>query len=452
MLSRPQVSEELTRRVRMTNVASVIVALCILPYVPIFWRVSPLVSALSALAALLELSVVAVHATGYHRAARHYYLFLQMAILVVFSDLLGAQTELGNVLFAGTIYPVLLFELRQRVDIAVGMIWPLLGFYTVKATGYDPLPWLPVQPVPQEMVVFFEYSFNGIAFLLLFMGGLYLSRRHEVVEQTLAQNLEALRQEQLARQGADEANAAKSAFLANMSHELRTPLNAIIGYAEMIQEGLDEVRSAEGELPEDEAQAMREDAQRVERAGRHLLALINDVLDLAKVESGKHALMVERVEVQALLEELRDQAWPLIQANHNALRLELEGSPRAIETDRLKLKQILLNLLSNAAKFTHQGQITLRATRRGHGASSALCLQVQDTGIGIDASAQARIFEAFEQADSSTTRKYGGTGLGLTLSRELAHLLGGQLTLESELGRGACFSVTLPLRSEEADE
>lgn len=427
--------QEQRLRLRMTRSAALVIAICIAPYVPLFWSIAVHVSILAMVAILAQLSVIALSFLKDPRICKHHFLIVQAMILVVFSDLLGEQTGTANVLFSAAVYPALLFELRERRSIVVGLTWSIMAFYWIKITDYNPLPWLEPAPPSPALTLLFEYSFGAITFFLLIAGSLYLSYRHQVIEGVLQENIEALDQEQRARQEADEANAAKSRFMATMSHELRTPLNAIIGYAEMIQEeGLN--------TQEVDHEAIISDALRIERSGRHLLALINDVLDLSKVESGKVDFHPERFELKRLLLELQEQVMPAIEENQNTFKLELEPEFTELNTDRLKLKQILLNLLANAAKFTHQGQITLRATQ----SASHLCIEVEDEGIGIAQDAQARIFEAFEQADSSTTRRYGGTGLGLSLSRRLVSVLGGALELSSELGQGSCFKVIIPWR------
>jgi PAS domain S-box-containing protein len=238
---------------------------------------------------------------------------------------------------------------------------------------------------------------------------------------------------QAAKEAAEAANRAKSVFLANMSHELRTPLNAIIGYSEMLQEDLG---------PDDPT--ARADLERIAGAGKHLLALINDILDLSKIEAGRMELIVEQLHVHALLIEVIATVEPLIQQHRNTLDLHIPTDLPPLHTDPVRLQQILLNLLANAAKFTHQGTICLAVTLQ-HDAT--ISFAVRDTGIGMTPEQLAQLFQPFAQADSSTTRKYGGTGLGLAISRSFARMMGGDIMVVSTPAVGSTFTLTIPLES-----
>jgi len=231
------------------------------------------------------------------------------------------------------------------------------------------------------------------------------------------------------KDAAESANRAKSQFLANMSHELRTPLNAIIGYSEMLQD--EAVELDEG--------AMLPDLQKINSAGRHLLGIINDVLDLSKIEAGKMELFLEAFDVTAMVHDIVSAIQPLLQKNHNTLGLELAAELGQMYTDQTKLRQVLFNLLSNAAKFTSNGRITLTAWREGE----QMFFQVSDTGIGMDPEQIEKLFQPFTQADSSTSRKFGGTGLGLAISRYFCQMMGGEISVTSQLGAGSVFTVHL---------
>jgi signal transduction histidine kinase/DNA-binding response OmpR family regulator/HAMP domain-containing protein len=234
-------------------------------------------------------------------------------------------------------------------------------------------------------------------------------------------------------QQTEAANQAKSAFLANMSHELRTPLNAIIGYSEILQEDAQD-------LAED---SFSPDLKKIEHAGRHLLGLINDILDLSKIEAGKMDIFLETVDLAPLCEEVRSIIAPLAEKNGNALEFKLVNKLGAMRTDRTKLKQSLINVLSNASKFTSKGRVSLVAERIG-AESSMVRIAVSDTGIGMTQNEIDRLFVAFSQADSSTNKKYGGTGLGLAITRHFCQLLGGDITVASQPGKGSTFTIVLP--------
>jgi signal transduction histidine kinase/DNA-binding response OmpR family regulator len=237
----------------------------------------------------------------------------------------------------------------------------------------------------------------------------------------------------IAKEAAEEANRAKSSFLANMSHELRTPLNAIIGYSEMLQEEAEE----KGVLD------LVPDLKKVHGAGRHLLALINDILDLSKIESGKMELLLEDFDVAALVKDVESTIHPLVAKNKNTLVVSAAGAGR-MHADVTRLRQVLFNLLSNASKFTEAGTITLAVEREPGLLGDGIVFRVSDTGIGMTPEQQARLFEAFMQADVSTSRRYGGSGLGLAISRRFCQMMGGDITIASTPGKGSLFTVRLP--------
>jgi len=237
-----------------------------------------------------------------------------------------------------------------------------------------------------------------------------------------------------ARKDAEAANSAKSQFLANMSHELRTPLNAIIGYSEMLQEEVADLGQT----------TLVPDLGKIHTAGRHLLALINDVLDLSKIEAGKMELLLEDFDVQAMVEEVATTVRPLIDKNSNRLEVHCPPEVGGMRGDLTKVRQMLLNLLSNASKFTSDGRIDLEVAReRDHGEEEVV-FRVRDTGIGMTPEQQQRVFEAFSQAEASTSRKFGGTGLGLAISKRFCEMMGGGIELESEPGKGSTFTIRLP--------
>ena len=260
-----------------------------------------------------------------------------------------------------------------------------------------------------------------------------LSRFFNAMLDQLMQQKEALQQ---ALEEAESASRSKSAFLANMSHELRTPLNAIIGYSEMLQEDANELGNSRS----------IQDLQRIHGAGRHLLALINGILDLSKIEAGKMQLDVNDFDVEAVLREVTATIRPIMDANGNRLILRCEPGLGGMETDETKVRQALFNLLGNAAKFTEQGTVTLNVSRVVRKGEDWLRFMVEDTGIGIPQEQMSRLFQDFSQIDSSSSRKYGGTGLGLAISRRYCQMMGGDIEASSTMGSGSIFTMQLPAR------
>ncbi len=238
----------------------------------------------------------------------------------------------------------------------------------------------------------------------------------------------------VARDAAAQADAAKSSFLASMSHELRTPLNAIIGYSEMLIE-----------MAQDDAQdQFIPDAQKILWAGKHLLALINDILDFSKIEAGKLTLHIETFEPKQLLDEVLALVKPLVQKNGNQLQVEIPPDLVPMTGDVVRLRQCLFNLLSNASKFTDKGTVGLNVKRVNAQGRDWVFFRISDTGIGMTPEQLGRLFNAFTQADTSTTRKYGGTGLGLVITRKICHMMGGEVAVESESGKGSTFTLQIP--------
>jgi len=235
------------------------------------------------------------------------------------------------------------------------------------------------------------------------------------------------------RVAAEQARAHLSHFVANMSHELRTPLNAIIGLTEMMVTNATRLGTEKALEP----------LRRVNAAGTHLLSLITEILDLSKIEAGKLELNPEPINLARLIDEVVGTAGQLAEKNQNRLVVEAQQNVGALTADSLRLKQILLNLLGNACKFTKEGEVALRVRKVADG-RDWVELAVADTGIGLTAEQQAKLFQDFTQADSLTSRRYGGTGLGLAITRKLARMMGGDVTVTSEPGKGSVFTVRLP--------
>ncbi|MFL2830495.1 MAG: PAS-domain containing protein, partial [Candidatus Puniceispirillales bacterium] len=252
-----------------------------------------------------------------------------------------------------------------------------------------------------------------------------LKKREEELNKTITELDEA-------REKANAANQTKSQFLANMSHELRTPLNAIIGLTEMLKE----------DAADDGLDDFEEPLDRVFNAGKHLLTLINDVLDLSKIEAGRVELFNETFELSQILDDVLKTSSPLAQKNDNELVMEFKTDIDFVTADQTRVKQVVLNLISNACKFTEKGKITVGVNKITQEGGDLIAIDVSDTGIGMSEEQMARLFNSFVQADSSTTRKYGGTGLGLTISKQLAILMGGDVVVNSVLGKGTTFTAT----------
>jgi signal transduction histidine kinase len=229
-----------------------------------------------------------------------------------------------------------------------------------------------------------------------------------------------------------EASQHKSQFLANMSHELRTPLNAIIGVTEMLRE---------------DAESLNQDLEPLDRvlgAARHLLALINDILDLSKIEAGRMELQLEDFPLAPLIDGVVKTIEPLAAKNENRVAVSCDAAIGMLHADQMRLRQALLNLISNANKFTERGTITVDARHGQKNGRDWVTIAVTDTGIGMTPEQMGKLFQEFSQADASTTRKYGGTGLGLAISKRFCQMMGGDITVESEPDKGSVFTVCLP--------
>ena len=256
-----------------------------------------------------------------------------------------------------------------------------------------------------------------------------LERKVQAATADIAHQNELLRRQAIEL---EQASALKSQFLANMSHEFRTPLNAMLGYTSMLLQGV------AGAVP----MPVRRQLGRIESNGRHLLTIINEILDISRIEAGRMPLQISRFKVHDLLSEVKAELEPIILRSKLTVTTSVPRDLPPVSTDRQKVKQILLNLVSNALKFTHQGSITIQARQSRR--DRTLTLSVADTGIGIAPADQDKIFEDFRQLDNSPTRAYGGTGLGLSICRRLAQMLNGRLAVESRLGKGSTFTLTLP--------
>lgn len=276
--------------------------------------------------------------------------------------------------------------------------------------------------------VHLDLRMQGILIGMLGLIGVVLLRQYVV----LRENVYLYEKTEKAMATAEEASRAKSRFLSNMSHELRTPLNAVIGYSEMLQEEALEIQPQ-----------FAPDLWKIQAASKHLLSLINDILDLSKIEAGKMELYPEEFDPAGMIREVVATVDPLVKKNNNVLTVRVSDNMETVYLDQTRVRQILFNLLSNACKFTKDGTILLRAERKG----DDILFQISDTGIGMTKEQLGRLFQAFVQADSSTSRKYGGTGLGLAISQSFSRMMNGSIEAESTPGEGTTFIVRLPARA-----
>jgi len=275
---------------------------------------------------------------------------------------------------------------------------------------------------------------SQIPYLLImpFVYSVFVKRSNEYKDRIDYVKTEELK---ILREQAQNASKAKSDFLANMSHELRTPLNAILGYSEMLME----------EAEDDELESYAADLAKIQSSGEHLLTLINDILDLSKIEAGKMDLHIEEFEFVKHLAQIEATAKPLVEKNGNKFILENNATFEKLKNDQTKLRQILFNMLSNAAKFTKEGSVTLSINT----IEKDVRFAVIDTGIGMNEEQLGKVFDEFTQAEASTAKDYGGTGLGLPISKKMTEMMGGKMEVESEEGKGTTFSITIPIEIKE---
>ncbi len=321
---------------------------------------------------------------------------------------------------------------KTRVIIFAQLLLNIGMFYLAHKMGYSIASAIPLSSMVDVAMI----STLCAATYIFLMASYYSSvvDSQSELRKEIVRHQETLTQLTDAKDDAERANSAKSDFLANMSHELRTPLNAVLGYSEILLE--DAELDGRGEEIAD--------LQKISSAGKHLLSMVNDILDISKIEAGKAELYLETFDLDKFIQELESTARPLAAKNTNSFVLLKDEALGDVHMDATKLRQSVLNLLSNAAKFTENGQITLSIERHTKGGEEWISIAVRDTGVGISEENLNNLFRNFSQANSSITAKFGGTGLGLSLSQNLCRLMGGDIGLESKLGEGSCFTINLP--------
>ena len=327
---------------------------------------------------------------------------------------------------------------RARLIVLGVVALNLIGFYVFYALN---------QEFPQHVPL---SSLQGIGIVSSLCAAVYVSMMAVYYANILASQagLEAEVRRHLATAAelrrataeAERAGRAKSEFLARMSHELRTPLNAVIGYSQMLLEAA-----------HDGNNQMAADLEKIHTAGQHLLNLITEVLDLSKIDAGRMELFYEPVDIGTLLTECIESQRALVESHNNTLTVEFNDKFGVISCDAKKLKQAVTNIIENAAKFTHGGRIVVAAMRTSHDAEERLVVSVRDSGLGIGGADMPKLFDVFTEATDSTPTKYGSAGLGLALSRKLTELMGGSISVESELGVGSCFTLTLPVTPQDVE-
>ncbi|KKC36546.1 hypothetical protein WH87_13860 [Devosia epidermidihirudinis] len=318
-----------------------------------------------------------------------------------------------------------------RVFVLGAILGGTAGLYALYLVASFP------EHIPVEnMVVAGLLSALGANIYVFMMAAYYSSvvdSQSELIKE-IDRHQETLKALTLAKDEAERANGAKSEFLAKMSHELRTPLNAVLGYSEILLE--DAELDGRGE--------QIADLQKISAAGKHLLSMVNDILDISKIEAGKMVLHLDTIDLNKLIDEIEATARPMAAKNTNSLTVTRGAELGNILTDATKLRQATFNLLSNASKFTQNGQITLDVQRKSEASGDWVEIAVRDTGIGISREQQSALFSNFSQANSKIAAVYGGTGLGLSLSQNLCQLMGGRIEFESQVGQGSCFTIRIP--------
>ncbi len=437
-----QMPQELARHLVITNQIGLSLIPLGLGYgVAFTFLVSPFDGILPATAAALVSFCLLLNARGLHTAGR----FGVVTILALATTLnaarLGPDAGLHYCLFAAFSVSFVCFTTSERLQVVLGCIVSATCYFALLLSDFGLVPTIGIDPsvLAVVRVAMILTTFGLILAVMMFLQAATALAQAELRERNV--ELRGLNQAlNVARDAAVGASQAKSSFLANMSHELRTPLNAILGYSELLRDDLEEAGIVQS----------IEDVNKIRTAGTHLLSLINDVLDLSKVEAGKLSLFWEAIEVAPFIEDVFGLVAPQIHEKGNDFEVDIGDNLGVMWTDPTRLRQAMINLIGNANKFTKDGTVSLKVRRTAHeGADDTLSIAVTDTGIGIEPEVLATLFRPFARGSAETQRKFEGTGLGLAISRHVCVMMGGDITVKSTAGKGSTFKIVLPLSDEE---
>ncbi len=431
-------SPSLAARIMLTNQVLILVLVVLLLYVAIFSALGQMREGLLMLPfAGLFFGSMLSNRFGWFNISRIGLMLGCGAGPAVFAMLFGEDSGIQLMLFPIVGFPLICFEPRERWQIVGCSAFIILTFYVLELSDYDLIATSVTDPVIQRWVyltlVLTTFVLTLLPLLLFYLAS---SRAEKRLIHANAELQRVNDQMNRARDEAVQANQAKSMFLANMSHELRTPLNAIIGYSELIREELEEAGVSESSV----------DLEKIRGAGKYLLNIINDVLDLSKIEAGRVDMFWESFDLDDLVDDVA--AWIRPQAEKTRNRIEILR-PRgdrlgSITADKTRLRQALVNLLHNACKFTEAGVVRLGVSRELSADAECIVFKISDTGIGMAPEIVRELFQPFTRGDLETMRKYEGTGLGLAISRRLVRMMGGDITVESTPGKGSTFTVRVP--------